>query len=192
LVNDPRTDSSAIITDTWDADRYLHLALQEMGYHQLPSHLVFEACEKTAETFAKDARRILHIRLHEPFLPNSAEFAAARIETWAQPCIRSWQPTRLVWLAPLGQLQWPMADSLAVDLEETRARALRALVKSNYSPQVAVDLQPHALELMRRAYLGVAGQTAAPGTRPGWSWDLLQSAQRRMAARVWKPTRRIP
>jgi hypothetical protein len=192
LVNDPRTDSSAIITDTWDADRYLHLALQEMGYHQLSSHLVFEACEKTAETFAKDARRILHIRLHEPFLPNSAEFAAARIETWAQPCIRSWQPTRLVWLAPLGQLQWPMADSLAVDLPEARARALRALVKSNYSPQVAVDLQPYALELMRRAYLSVAGRTATPSTRPGWSSDLLQDAQRRMAARVWKPTRRIP
>jgi hypothetical protein len=41
LVDDPRTGSSAIITDTWDADRYLHLALQETGYHQLPSHRVF-------------------------------------------------------------------------------------------------------------------------------------------------------
>jgi hypothetical protein len=192
LVDDPRTGSSAIITDTWDADRYLHLALQETGYHQLPSPLVFEPCERTSESFAKDGRRILHIRLHEPFLPNSGELAAARIDTWAQPCVRSWRPNRLIWLAPLGQLQWPVADSLAVGLPEVRARALRERVESNYSPQVAVDLPPYGLELLRRAYLGAAGRTETGGSRPGWSSDLLQDAQRRMAARVWKPPRRIP
>jgi hypothetical protein len=192
LVNDPRADSSAIITDTWDADRYLHLALQETGYHQVSSHVVSEACEKTAETFAKDGRRILHVRLHQAFLPNSGELAAARIETWAQPCVRSWRPSRLIWLAPIGQLQWPLADRLAVDLPEARARALREQGESNYSPQIAVDLPPYSLELLRSAYLGAAGQVASVGPRPRWSSDLLQDAQRRMAPRVWKRPRRIP
>ena len=192
LVENPRADSMAIITDTWDGDRYLHLALQETGYRQLENDDSYEACRKSAETFARGDRRILHIRLHQPFLPNWPQLAAARLEAWATPCITSWKPARLVRLAPIWQLQRSMADSTGSDLERVRARALATIAEAQYSPQLAVDLPTSGLDALHRGYVREAELTGPPvaiGLSPA---DALREAENLMAARVWTSPLQTP
>jgi hypothetical protein len=175
----------AIITDTWDADRYLHLALQETGYRQLMDGETSAACRKTAETFAKGDRRIMHIRLHQPFLPNWPQLAAARLDAWATPCITGWNPERLVRLAPIWQLRRSMTDSTGADLEAVRARALATIAQAQYSPQLMVELPTSALDSLHRAYVREAEQAGLTTAGGRSSEDALREAERLMAARVW-------
>ena len=186
LVASSRADSSAIITDTWDADRYLHLALQESGFHELPDDSVPRPCQKAGEAFGSRDRRILHIRLHQPFLQSWPELAAARLEMLAQPCLDAWPLKRVLWLAPLAQLQEPTVDSLAADLPADRAQAITVMRTARYSPQVAVELLPSALEALRRAYLSGAAQGGTDDATRRSPSRLLEDADRLMAPRVWK------
>jgi hypothetical protein len=192
LVEDPRADSTAIITDTWDGDRYLHLALQETGYRQLEGGGAPEPCEKTAETFARGDRRILHIRLHQPFLPNSSQLAAARLATWATPCIAAWRPSRLLRLAPIGQLRRSMSDSTGLEPQTVRARAVASILEAQYSPQLSVDLSASGLESLHRKYLTEAAQQqSSPASRRSPA-ESLREAERLMGAQVWKARSGIP
>jgi hypothetical protein len=192
LVNDPSADSTAIITDTWDGDRYLHLALQETGYRVLKGDGIAEFCEKTTETFAKEHRRILHVRLHQPFLPNWAQLAAARLEKWATPCLALWKPRRLIRLTSLGQLQRSLTDSASSQLQAASARAVAVIAKSRYRPQVVVDLTPSSLASVRQGYMREAEQEDAPNASRRSPTEALHEAEHLMSARVWKSPRGVP
>jgi len=185
LVQNTQVDSTAILTDTWDGDRYLHLALQETGYAPLDRDVTAEPCAKTTETFSRGKRRILHIRLHQPFLPNWPLFAAERLETWARPCVESWKPSRLAWLVPLEQLWWSLTDSTSSQLQSARVRALVTIAESRYSPQLVVNLSPSHLELPLRGYRREIEEVRSPAASGRWRVESLQEAERLMAARVW-------
>ena len=186
LVSGAGAQSSAIITDTWDADRYLHLALQESGYRMVRRRSAYPSCERTAEEFVRGTGRILHIRLHQPFLPNWSELAAARLDAWGRPCVEAWKPNRLFWLAPAGQLPLSRLDSISVGLEAARARALRVITDAHYSPQVPVELTVPALESLRHAYLGDEDRRPASTLSRAAASATLADAERLMSARVWK------
>jgi hypothetical protein len=190
LVRDATVDSVAILTDTWDADRYLHLALQESGYASIASEAAGESCAKTVELFSRGDRRILHIRLHQPFLPNWPQFAAARLETWARPCVADWRPARLVWLVPLEQLWWSLSDSSTGAVEAARSHALTTIAEDRYSPQLAIDLPRTELEMPLRGYRREIEQLRSPGTQ--WRAETLEDAERLMAGRVWPSTASRP
>jgi len=192
LVENPGADSTAIITDTWDGDRYLHLALQETGYRQLDGDGTLESCEKTAETFAKGDRRILHVRLHQPFLPNWPELAAGRLATWGTPCIERWRPARLLRLAPIWQLRRSMTDDAGEEPQVVRARALATIEKANYSPQLFVEIPVSSLESLHRGYLKEAAAQGSPFGDRRSPAEALQNAERLMAARVWTSTSGTP
>jgi hypothetical protein len=186
LVEDPRTDSTAIITDTWDADRYLHLALQERGYREITSSSEGEACRKTAEIFAKSDRRILHLRLHQPFLPNWPQLALARLEMWAIPCIAGWRPSRLVRLAPFEQLWWSETERADSGVEALRSRSFATFSKTRYNPQLSVDLPPSDLDALHRGYQKQVVYLESRSGDRHWRAERLDDAERLMAARVWK------
>jgi len=189
LVVSARAGSSAIITDTWDADRYLHLALQQSGYHETRRNGQTEPCEKTAEEFTRGTDRILHLRLHQPFLQNFNELAAARLETWGKPCLERWKPHHIIWLAPAGQLQSPAFDGISAEVSAARARAARVIAEAHYSPQLPIEVSLSALDLLKRSYL--RDEKNRESVRHSTSSELLDWAERRMAPRVWT-SERIP
>ena len=187
LVGNPRADSTVFVTDTWDGDRYLHLALQETGYHLVETSGTVDPCSKTAEVFARGDRRMLHIRLHQPFLPNWRALAASRLDTWGMPCLALWKQERVVWLAPLEQLEWSMPKTVVLDLAAARQYALEQIVEARYSPQLAIGVRASDLPSFSEAYLRHASWTDSPSDgkrRPQMS---LQEAERLMSARVWRP-----
>jgi hypothetical protein len=185
LVATPLADSTAIITDTWDADRYLHLALQETGYHEIDLVKAPSACDRTAEMFARGSRRVLHVRLHQPFLPNWPQLAAARLQTWGTPCVVRWNAQRRVRLAPVWQLRRTLADSSGRLAQAARARALEVIARANYSPQLAIDIDVAALDALYRGYLSESMNEGRPVASDRSLEEALRDAERRMAARVW-------
>jgi hypothetical protein len=185
LVDKPRTDSMAVITDTWDGDRYLHLALQETGYRPVEDSGRNQFCEKTAETFARDDRMVLHIRLHQPFLQNWPQLAAARLETWAIPCIAIWKPERLVRLAPLWQLRRSMSDSTNSGVAAVESRALAIIANAHFSPQLALELPPSSLEWLLRGYRSEAERAGTHSAGRRSPAEALYDAEQLMAARLW-------
>ena len=186
LVAHPQAESTAIITDTWDGDRYLHLALQETGYHVTDAAKAPAVCAKSAEIFASGDRRVLHLRLHQPFLPNWPELAAARLQTWGAPCIAVWKPDRLVRLTPLWQLRRTEGDSSSRGSAAAQTRALTTIAAANYSPQLAIDVAASDLESMYRGYLNEAAYQRPPSATQRSPTEALSDAERLMAARVWQ------
>jgi hypothetical protein len=186
LVDHPRGDSTVFLTDTWDGDRYLHLALQNEGYHLAEIGDARNPCSKTAELFARGDHRALHIRLHQPFLHNWRALAALRLETWAIPCVARWKAERVIRISPLDQLQWSMTDSVHDDLAMARLRALEQITSSHYSPQLAVEVRQSDLASLRDAYLrqsDLADSLSYGRRQPTMS---LHQAESLTAARVWK------
>ncbi|HEU4720629.1 MAG TPA: hypothetical protein VFS59_04640, partial [Gemmatimonadaceae bacterium] len=185
LVDGAGAGRTAIITDTWDGDRYVHLALQETGYRAVELGAAVEGCERSAETFARGDRLVLHIRLHQPFLPNWRQLAAARLGTLAMPCVAHWSSTRLVRLAPFEQLRWSMTDAAHPDVRSATERALAIIARSRYSPQLPVEMQASDLESLRLAYLRQAEQEETLTFGRPLPAMALGEAERRMAPRVW-------
>jgi hypothetical protein len=192
LVDTPARDSTVFITDTWDADRYLHLALQERGYRYVETSDASDACSKTAEKFVKGDRRALHIRLHQPFLPNWRALAASRLETWAIPCVASWRAERVVLVSPLEQFEWTVSDSVTSDLAGARVRALQQIAEARYSPQLPIEVRATALPSLRDAYLRQAAHADSLSYGRQVPAMPLNEAERLMAARVWQPARDTP
>jgi hypothetical protein len=182
----------AILTESWDADRYLHLALQESGYRHVEGPATPSACTKTAETFARGDRRILHVRLHEPFVQDWPLLAAARLETYGIACIESFKPARVFRLAPVEQIAWAMRGGARPDLSSVRARAMATISDSHYSPQIAFEVRPSELRPLARTYTDEAERAGYRLTTDESPAALLQKTERLMAARVWKAPSAMP
>jgi hypothetical protein len=185
LVKHLPAPSTAIITDSWDGDRYLHLALQEEGFRRAGDAAAADACGRTAEVFEKERLRLLHVRLHQPFLPNWRQLAATRLETWGIPCLQRWKPIKVMRLTPPEQLLWSVSDSASSAVLASGQRAMAVITHSGYSPQVAIEVDPADLQALRRGYDLAADRSEALlyGRRlPAMS---LSESERLMAARVW-------
>ncbi|MEO5806151.1 hypothetical protein [Devosia sp.] len=142
--------TSIIITDRWDADRYLHLTLQTAGYAMTPD-MAPGGCGLAVEPFTRGDRTILHVRLHLPFLAERLAALPALYQRYAAPCIAAVPaaPVRYLtnrldaaaWLdggampslAGTPILPWltaPAAVHLSViDLDLARQRALQAFYR---------------------------------------------------------------
>lgn len=102
----PSPHPTAVLTDEWNADRYTHMALQEDGYTVVPIAPVYPACASIAELFQRGDRRILHVRMHEPFLEYPEMFQAERLNSYVAPCLADVQPSAVYLTALLSRLQW--------------------------------------------------------------------------------------
>ncbi len=64
--------TSAVVSETWTADRLVHLTLLELGFRQRVGAGP-PACRTVAEVFVRGATTILHVRLHVPFVADAVD-----------------------------------------------------------------------------------------------------------------------
>ena len=77
---------TAIVTTYWDADRAIANALAAAGYRH--GAATVPKCERAAEHWTRGAARIVHVRLHVPFLPCVAMNTAALFLERGRPCLQ--------------------------------------------------------------------------------------------------------
>jgi hypothetical protein len=172
----------AVLTDTWDADRFLHLHLQRAGFVVADIGDVHPACEPTGEWFVKGDARVVHLRLHQPFLSTWRWFAAQRFQRIAVPCLTQLHPSQTILLAPgaraltvLRTAPWLRgrldADALAAAYHSTGYDKLVSLAL------VSTDIGPLAA--------GYATDATPPSAAIADPASELERAERMMANQVW-------
>ena len=87
-----RPGLQVVITDTWNPDRYLHVALIEAGYRAQRPAEIEPACVAIAESFERDGARVLHVRLFQGFVKYYPALIRERFETMARPCLDAVAP----------------------------------------------------------------------------------------------------
>ncbi|HEV2735565.1 MAG TPA: hypothetical protein VGV85_12045, partial [Longimicrobiaceae bacterium] len=179
---------AAVLTDTWDGDRYLHLALQESGYAAVPVARTPPACARTAELFRKGGRYVLHVRLHEPFLAGWEVLLPARLETYGIPCLAAVRPSATFLLAPAGRVEELLGPDVRANPRVARERADSVRRRTGYHPQAAVPLTPSSMARLRHRYrrdaAGARGELARPIDLP--------EAERLLSSQVGFPDGRRP
>jgi hypothetical protein len=184
--------TTVIVSDTWDGDRYLHLALQEAGYAVSAAGTGYSTCRRVSETFDDGDRRVVHVRLHQPFLYEWHALAAARLERWAAPCITSLGVSHVVMLSTLGRAVRLFNDTARAPVAQAMGRAQDTRLSTGYSPQIAMTLSVTSLEALRSSYLQEAradGSVAALRAGPDAA---LARADSLMSARVWQDRQKLP
>jgi hypothetical protein len=88
----------AIVTDDVNTDRYLNQQLAQAGFVAPTPRAPVRDCSEIADIFSREERRIIHIRIHQPFVAESELLEHARFVTLALPCLRALAPDETVWL----------------------------------------------------------------------------------------------
>jgi hypothetical protein len=179
-----RPTLTAVLTDGWDADRYLHLQLQRAGFRIEDIGALPTPCAKAGELFVRGSARVLHLRLHQPFLPAPAQYASERLSELALPCVTAVRPSRQYLLSAGAQLiprvrLWP-ALAGRVDVQSLVA----SFFATGYDQLVAVPLAPSDLGPMTASFAAAAA-TEQPNTKDA-KVDLAR-AEQLMANQIWRP-----
>jgi hypothetical protein len=184
--------TTVVVTDTWDGDRYLHLALQEAGYAVNGSAVGDSTCRRVSETFDDGDRRVVHVRLHQPFLFEWHALAAARLERWAAPCITSLGVSHVVILSTLGRAVRLFDDTARAPVALAMARAQDTRLSTGYSPQIAMTLSVTSLGALRSSYLQDARADGSVVALKAGPDAALARSDSLMRARVWRDRRKNP
>jgi hypothetical protein len=104
FVDRPGARLSVVVTDIWDADRYVHLQLQEQGYRPFDLPGVYPACSPVAEGFERGGVRIVHLRLHTPFLSDWRLRLAPRFAGSGRACLAQVGATDVVMVSTLSRI----------------------------------------------------------------------------------------
>jgi hypothetical protein len=179
--------TTAVITDTWDGDRYLHVSLQDAGYASVAAHAIGPTCARTAELFERGAQRVLHVRLHEPFINWTSALTPTRIDAYALPCLDAARPAATYLLAPLARLDRLLGPDLPATAAVVRERADSTDVRIGYYAQLPVPLTSGALATLRRSYAADAAATVQRTAAARRATQDLAAAERMLAAQVGFP-----
>lgn len=174
--------TAAIITDSWNADRYLHLALLQQGYQVIPP--TGTACARTAELFGRGDQRVLHVRVHEPMLPSDAKLRPERFDAYVAPCLAATHPARLFFLGPVPELAERFGDAMTTDW---MVHEQLTFARSGYTPEVGVMIDEPALRQLRRSYDALADAGRRDQEQRGHRAVDLATADRLLAAQVRFP-----
>jgi hypothetical protein len=178
--------STAVLTDHWDADRFLHLALQREGFVVEDIRRLQPPCAKAGELFRRGSANVLHLRLHQPFLPVPATFAVERLNQLALPCLAVARPARSYLLSPGAQViprlrSWPsLRDRVS------SKSVVDAFFATGYDLMVAIPLTPQDLAPMASSF---AADAAARRDSIGGAGADLARAERLMSNQVWRAGR---
>src|SRR6185436_7198650 len=138
--------TAVVLTDTWNGDRYLHLALQEAGYTVSNSAASDSSCRRVSETLDKGDRRVVHIRLHQPFLREWRAFAAARFEQWGAPCISTLGALQTTLVSPFARAMYLLGDSAHAFVPTTAWSPQDRWPQIEYDPNIPVTIPATSLE----------------------------------------------
>jgi hypothetical protein len=175
---------TAVLTDSWDGDRYLHLQLQREGFRIHDIETLEQPCSKAGELFVRGSTRVLHLRLHQPFLPAPAAFAFERLNKLALPCLSAVRPAQS-YLLSAGAQVIPRVRAWPALAPRTDVQALIAsFFATGYDPLVVVPLVPSDLAPMTDSFAAAAADSPARSRDAGVD---LARAERLMAVRIWHP-----
>ncbi|KAA5602525.1 hypothetical protein [Blastochloris sulfoviridis] len=177
-----------IISDSWNPDRYLHVALIEAGYRAQRPAEIEPACVAIAESFERDGARVLHVRLFQGFVKYYPALIRERFETMARPCLDAVAPiqTTLLTTADFLALMQGKADLAELWLAQPASpfdNLLRRLFTDKPWPIVVVPVDAGMADGMSRAYAIVEDETrtrfAAMGSRPpGTAAEAIEATRR--------------
>jgi len=176
-----RSATTAIITDTWDADRYLHLQLQRSGFVVQSADRLQSACAKTGELFVKGPTRVIHVRLHQPFLQSWRSLAAQRWQSLGLPCLVATRPSDYFLLSP-GSRVIPLLEASPLH-DRLNARSLIATYfATGYDRIVAIRMSSSDIPALSAGLATAAARDAAPNGAP----VDLERAEQMMASQIWR------
>lgn len=175
----------ALMTDQWNPDRYLHLALIEDGYRAQPQALLPVSCKRVAELFSKGDQRIVHLRIHQSFLPNAMLLDKERFETLALPCLAALSPSDMTLLTDGISAQRMVgtgSSALAAQAgspEGASAPMPDTLAFKNPAPLTAIKLDKAGLMQVDAYYASVQQAASAMGiTTPATADDAYELTRR--------------
>lgn len=143
----------ALLTDTWNSDRYAHQRLLDAGYRALPASATPPACAAIAEPFARGDLRVTHLRLHQSFVFESGHANRARFDEMATPCLAALGATRIIYATGADA---PRPSGAAAPGEEAAfAQVLEALRFGAPQPLVAATLDADRRTRLRDVYVAV-------------------------------------
>lgn len=197
----PGATPDVVISDEFTADAYTHLALQEAGFRVRPAGAAWPACRRTAELWERDGRRVVHVRLHLPFVTSYPLHILTRWSADGAPCMAAVRPDSTFYVEKrnwtVGMFQpargegptwpltlWPSATA--------RPLAWRAPRRDAAMPDafVVVTVDPTTLRRLNAGFLRAAEvwhEWAAPNER-GFMLDLAD-VDRALAPQVGFPRR---
>lgn len=167
---DKINSNTIIITDTWNIDRYIHLALQKAEFTILNKSAREDRCGRSSETFYKNGFTVTHIRLITPFLKDNKRLVPVRFDAYVTPCFQQNENSSLIFYANLLQAISPMesADQPSHESEQNfavlkmwreeiqRLRNLPGvwrLALPRYHPHAIIQLDTKRLAALRKSYI---------------------------------------
>lgn len=152
------TTATLVMTSDWNADRYLHLALQDAGFRTIGT-LGGPACGRVVETFSRGDVVVRHLRLHVPFVAIHPAYLPLRYDTFVAACgeapARTFQAGSLATLRDAG-----MADRWTPFSME-QVPTLRFLPPVVTEPDGVAPLDGPALRRLRHHWEAQATQSIA-------------------------------
>ncbi|NJL07119.1 MAG: hypothetical protein HC900_01835 [Methylacidiphilales bacterium] len=157
VVETDRPGLRVIITDNWNPDRYVHVAMVDAGFRAQAPAGVEPACAQIAESFERGAQRILHVRIFQGFLKENPVLSHERLETLVRPCLDAVGPVETVLLTSEDILRimqggadvamlWPAPTHGIV------ANLLQRMFPPKPSTITAVAVDAAVLDQMSKAY----------------------------------------
>jgi hypothetical protein len=178
--------TSVVLTDTWNGDRYLHLTLQQAGYVVTTTAGADSTCGRVAEILDRGNRRVVHIRLHQPFLHEWRALSAARLERWGAPCISSLGVMDVTLLTPFRRALYLLDDSAHsfIAVGAWKEQAARAAIE--YDPQTVVTIPSTSLGALQEGLLRDSHRDSSFAALANGQAAALARADSLMRPRVWK------
>jgi hypothetical protein len=175
----PRT---TMLTDTWDADRYLHLALQREGYRIADIAETQPACARIGELFVRGETQVMHLRLHQPFLPSWRSLAEQRFRRLALGCLAYSSPGSLFLIAPGGRAALLFQDSPSLRTRIDLPALAAAWAQTGYDRLLLLPLRSPDVTSLSESY---AADARKYGERGSHDEEDLARAERLMRNQVW-------
>lgn len=178
-----RPDSSTlVVTSNWNADRYLHLALQDAGFVPVATAGPTR-CASLVETVARGPVVVRHLRLHVPFVAIYPAYVPARYDAFVASC--GGQPDEAVYLASLATLHQEGLGDRATAFSTQRVASLALLPLVTTEPDGVATLDGPALSRLRSSWGTAATNSIAAD---GAALPALLPVDPRAIARSFAPS----
>jgi hypothetical protein len=173
--------AATMLTDTWDADRYLHLALQREGYRIADIAGGQPACARVGELFVRGGAQVLHLRLHQPFLSSWRSLAEQRFRRLALSCLAQTRSGPLYLIAPGGRAVLLLQNSPSLRTRIDLPALAAAYARTGYDRLLLLPLSSADVTPLAASYAEDAKKFG--GTDAD---DDLARAERLMRNQVWR------
>ena len=151
----PAAATTAILTEGWNEDRYLHLELVAKGFRRAP---LAAPCSALGEAMSLNGRTVVELSIRQTFVPIWPALNAQQLERYAIPCLARLRPDRVVLLASGKRL-----DDLFGKADRERGMD-PILANATVSPILALPVDQPLLGKLDDAYRKEAAKFGRPAS----------------------------